>query len=243
MGFLKEKYTIEYFTGRDASGRRIKDFGVLGVDEWETGGLYADIKDAIDSVETRGRRILEIGFGRGESARYLLSAKKAEYYCGVDFSESALELARMTLSLMSQTRWKLAHADALVWLEQESFVSAFDVVFMLDAIEHIPAVEVGRILPFLYRALTPNGFLVIHTPLYGIDEDFISQGFSYIAPTPSDINPATRGMHCNKYTKQRLLSECMQVGFGARSPYVYKKCKIPHIYTRFWELVSPNRKF
>ena len=212
MGFVQAKYTREYFTGQTALGDRT-DYGALGADEWRTGGIFHEIREPIDLIDLRGGRVLEIGYGRGEAARYMFQEKGIAEYVGVDFSEVAHELTRETLSGIESKKWSVEVADALEFMRVEKFSALFDAAFMLDTIEHIPRSEVAEILPLVLRALRIGGYFVVDTPFYRVDEDYIDQGHTYIDPSASDLHPCTKGMHCNKYTRKRLLREIGSAGF------------------------------
>jgi spermidine synthase len=222
MGFLREKYTREYFTGVTTSGAGT-DYGALGAGEWRAGGIFREIRGPIDLVDLRGGHVLEIGYGRGESARYMFKEKGIVDYVGVDFSEDAFQLAQETLAEIPAQAWHLEVADALQFMRAANFNSRFDAIFMLDTIEHIPRSEVRELLPLVMRALKTTGFLVVDTPFYGVDEDYIEQGYRFVAPSASDLHPATMGMHCNKYTRERLLYEMSSVGFKILGDKTFQK--------------------
>jgi cyclopropane fatty-acyl-phospholipid synthase-like methyltransferase len=222
MGFLKEKYNREYFTGRTATGADT-GYGALGANEWRAGTIFHEIREPIDSVDLRGASVFEIGYGRGESARYMFKEKDIVEYLGVDFSEDAYQLARETLADIPAEAWQLEIVDALPFMQSVQFQSRFDAVFMLDTIEHIPRVEVESLLPLIMKALKTGGQLIVDTPFYGVDEDYIDQGYRFIAPSASDLNPATKGMHCNKFTRERILREMSNAGFKIRSDKNFQK--------------------
>ena len=228
MGFLKEKYTREYFIGLSQGGVPTS-YGALGADEWRAGGIFREIKAPIDSVDLSGARVLEIGYGRGESARYMFKEKGIAEYLGVDFSEDAFQLARETLADIAPEACRLEIGDALDFLRAAHFDSRFDVTFMLDTIEHIPRYEVDELLPLVLRALKTGGFLIVDTPFYSVDEDYISQGYEYVAPSASDIHPATRGMHCNKFTRKRILLEMGRAGFKILGDKTFRKPRLPKV--------------
>src|SRR5258705_2699169 len=200
MGFLQEKYTREYFTGLTPNGDHA-GYGALGADEWRAGSIFCEIKEPIDLVDLRGGRVLEIGHGRGESARYMFKEKGIIEYLGVDFSEAAHQLACETLAGIPKDSWQLKVADVLEFMQATNFESCFDAVFMLDTIEHIPRAEVVKLLPLILSSLKTGGYLIVDTPFYGVDEDYIEQGYRFVAPSASDLHPATKGMHCNKFTR------------------------------------------
>ena len=222
MGFLRDRYTREYFTGRASDGTKL-GYGALGADEWRDGGIFDEIRTRIDIIDLRGKSVLEIGYGRAESARYMLSEKGVAHYVGLDFSEAAFALASETLADRPATQFELHCADALEFLAGKNYANRFDVVFMLDVIEHIPTSETAALLPLLVSAIKPGGHLVVDTPFYGVDEDFIGQGFLYVDPSASDVHPRTSGMHCNKFTRERLISEMKAAGLHTRSDHLFQK--------------------
>ncbi|MBI5107545.1 MAG: FkbM family methyltransferase [Rhodocyclales bacterium] len=222
MGFLKDRYTREYFTGRAGDGTEL-GYGALGADEWRDGGIFDEIRTRIDILDLRGKSVLEIGFGRAESARYMLAEKGIAHYLGLDFSEAAFALARETLADQSSGRFELHCTDALEFLAGRGYAEQFDAIFMLDVIEHIPTSETAALLPLVVRALKPGGHLVVDTPFYGVDEDFIGQGFQYVDPSASDLHPRTSGMHCNKFTRERLIAEMTAAGLQRLSDQLFAK--------------------
>ncbi|WP_377807309.1 FkbM family methyltransferase [Azospirillum sp. A29] len=231
MGFAKELYTLEYFTGRDAAGKRIH-YGATGMEEWEVGGISSIHRKLIDQLPLVNAHVLEIGYGRAESARYLLSTGKADHYLGVDFSDAAHALANETLKGVPEARWEVHHDDALQFLSVRNFTGVFDAILMLDVIEHIPRAEVQALLPRLYAALRPGGYLVVNTPFYSIDEDYIAQNFEYIMPSASDLIPETRGMHCNKYTEHRLQQEFTGAGFFRIGSNLFRRAPEPGAHAK-----------
>ena len=224
MGYLREKYTREYFLGRDASGNRLA-YGAAGYEEWAQGRVYADIERSLLRVDWQGRHVLEIGFGRAESARYILEHGAAGYV-GIDFSSAACELARTTLAGWSGAPYELIAGDALEILRERGYEAAFDAALMLDVIEHVPTAEVRQLLPIIHRALKTGSDFLVHTPFYAMDEDLIAQGGEYRAPSVSDLIPETRGMHCNKYTRVRFHQELLQAGFEALSDRHFRRATL-----------------
>ena len=227
MGFRPELYTKEYFTGKDAQGNPLH-YGVEGFEEWQQGKIRSSLVQVLSSVPLKGRNVLELGFGRGESIRYCFAHGQVQRYVGIDFSPAAYELA------MESNR-EFLHAgpgcpsaeihlgDGLEFVKQKQYESEFDLIIMLDVIEHIPTSEVKELLPLLFQALKPGGYCLADTPFYNVDEDFIAQGYQYKAPSPSDRIPETCGMHCNKFTKQRLYREMRNCGFEVQGKCCFQK--------------------
>jgi 2-polyprenyl-3-methyl-5-hydroxy-6-metoxy-1,4-benzoquinol methylase len=224
MGYLREAYTKEYFLCRDATGKRV-DYGALGAEEWLAGGISDEIRGFLESVpfSLRAKRVLEIGFGRGESADYLLREKQIACYTGIDFSDAAYELALDRLTGAGCDSYDLILGDALEVLRARRFQGEFDVVYMLDVIEHIPNHEIDELLNLLHGALRPLACIIVHTPFYGVDEDFFAQDGIYLDPSPTDLHPKTRGMHCNKFSRLRLLSLMNHCGYTILNDRVFFK--------------------
>ena len=236
MGFLREKYTKEYYTGRDEKGQPA-GYGALGADEWRQGGILHEIREPIDLGRLEGADVLEIGFGRGESARYMLREKGVRRYVGVDFSDNARELAIETLASCDPARYRLETADALEFLRRERFESEFDAVFMLDTIEHIPLTEIGEILALIHKGLRRDGDLIIDTPFYPIAEDYIAQSCRHAHPSPTDLHPKTAGMHCSKYSRQSLLRTVTRAGLKRISDKQFRK-RPPALWRRLLSLMK-----
>ena len=223
MGFSERKIYPRILYGLTTSGDRT-DYGALGAEEWRAGSIFREIKEPIDLVDLRGGRVLEIGHGRGESARYMFKEKGIVEYLGVDFSEAARQLARETLAEIPADM-ATEIADVLQFMQAANFDSRFDAVFMLDTIEHIPRAEIAKLLPLILRSLKTGGYLIVDTPFYGVDEDYIDQGYRFVAPSASDLHPATKGMHCNKFTRERILCEMGSAGFRILGDKKFQKPK------------------
>jgi ubiquinone/menaquinone biosynthesis C-methylase UbiE len=136
----------------------------MGSDEWrrtegrEPAGLYEAM---LRRASMRpGTRLLDIGTGRGE---LLVAALElgAEQAIGVDYSAAAIDLARRTLAAAGAAPAAEAlRADAR---RLPVATSSFDLVTMLDVVEHLAAPELDRSLAEARRALRPGGVLFIHT--------------------------------------------------------------------------------
>ncbi len=215
MGFLKEKYTKTYFLSRNENGEKV-NYGAIGGDDFLNGKICDDIRSTLSLIKDyRGRNVLEIGFGRGESIKYIYQHKASSYY-GIDFSQAAYDLANeYVMPNIHDKNYQIVCDDALLHIKNNKDVLKqrnIDVIILLDAIEHIPVAEIKELF-LLLKEITKEGCLFIaHTPFYRIDEDFAKTGV-YINPSYTDLIEETKGMHCNKYTKQRFLKEFKDIGF------------------------------
>jgi len=140
-------YTLDYFL-TDAEGH----------DEYlATGGatLTPRLRAAVDMAgDLAGLRVLDLGAGRGEVVRYC--REQGATAVGADYSDAALSLARRILPrpppLVRSDAKHLPFAD-----------NAFDVVFMLDIVEHLLPDELAASYREVHRVLAPAGRLIVHT--------------------------------------------------------------------------------
>ena len=108
----------------------------------------------INNIFACGNKTLDIGVGRGE----MLSCM-SEWSCdylGIDISLS-------TVNHCQSLNLKALHvSDIKMFLESND--NKYDVVTMLDVLEHIPKNEVISILSNIRNRLTKNGKLIIQVP-------------------------------------------------------------------------------
>jgi demethylmenaquinone methyltransferase/2-methoxy-6-polyprenyl-1,4-benzoquinol methylase len=104
----------------------------------------------------RGLRVLEIGCGRGDFARYLAEAGAA--VVAADLSPAAVAIARRRLVGTDATA--LVADIENIPFDDESF----DVVVSLETLEHVP--EPYQALSELVRVTRRGGRLVVTTPNY-----------------------------------------------------------------------------
>jgi 2-polyprenyl-3-methyl-5-hydroxy-6-metoxy-1,4-benzoquinol methylase len=199
MAHLREKYDKTYFLG-GVDPETGTPYGVLGHQEFAGGGINERLKHeadvAIAFVGTlAGKRVLDVGMGRGDRIPLLLQQGVAAY-AGFDVSADAVQIAR---ERFSDPRVSIALGEATA-LEARG---EYDLVLLFDVIEHIPVFEMEAVWPLLHRALTPGGCLFLSTPLF---------------PGPNvadhtDANPSVSGIHCNKQTHGTLLRSFLRHGF------------------------------
>lgn len=105
--------------------------------------------------ENSDAKVLDIGIGRGE----MLSCMKNwdyEDYLGIDISKSTVEFCssiNLNCMLVSNT---------IEWLSNHP--KTFDVITILDVIEHFKKEDTLNLLKALKGALRDNGVLIIQTP-------------------------------------------------------------------------------
>ena len=107
-----------------------------------------------------GWQVLDIGTGRGELVRVALEWGAVEAV-GVDYSEAAIELARKTLAQAGNppgARIELADARRIPVDDDR-----YDLVTLLDVVEHLTPDELELSLAEARRALRPGGLLLTCT--------------------------------------------------------------------------------
>ncbi len=134
-----------------------------GYREFSHGGLSQRLKKVAERLEGKDPlRILDIGCGRGELLQHLV--KRGHVCEGVDSSPDGIDIAResakiyLSESEVDRCRFHLMDARKLAFKN-----NSFDVVFMVDVVEHLFPSELDAVLNEVQRVLRPRGRLIIHT--------------------------------------------------------------------------------
>lgn len=127
--------------------------------------------------DLRGKRVLDVGCGRGELV--LQSALRGADAWGIDYAHAAVEIAAKALesaeSDVPRDRMHVAQMDVKALEFDDGY---FDVVFMMDVVEHLYPAELGQTFEELRRALRPGGLLVMHTSPNKVLEDVVYKRYS-----------------------------------------------------------------
>jgi len=159
-------------------------------------GIRNDQLHVLNRLRLKNKRLLDIGCGCGEVIKFLLRGSNT--VTGIDFSSSAISMAYNHIG--DRRGYELIEGDAINILP--TLTGQYYTVFMMDCIEHIPFDEISSILKQIHRLCIRE--LIIMTPHFRVFDDFKKQGF-YHNETASDMRLDTRGMHCTKYTRERLI--------------------------------------
>lgn len=220
-GHMKQKYTKTYFLNEDTSGNKT-DFGVNGIEEFKMGSIREQDLDILQRIDFCGKNVMDLGFGRGEAIKYALD-NGATSVVGVDFSEDANMISREFLAhydLQADLYCMDAHAF-FKWYAIQKDSQKFDVVLMLDFVEHVPRSELTSVLMLMRNWLSNRAVLAINTPVFKVDNDVIAFGLDPSARDTGDDFEETAGMHCNRYTKASLQNYMRICGFTGISGHFF----------------------
>jgi len=227
MGYMRHKYTRTYYLKEDSAGNKTA-FGAEGVEDFKKGGIREHDLDILRRMDFRGKTVLDLGFGRGEAIKYALD-NGARRVVGVDFSEDANVIAREFLvryALQAELHCMDARSFFKEYATQKD-AEAFDIVLMLDFVEHIPRSELTDVLTAMRDWLSARAVLAVNTPVFQVDNDVIADGLEPRARDTSDDYEETEGMHCNRYTKVSLQNYMRTCSFAAVSGH----CFVPNLPT------------
>jgi len=173
----------------------------------------------------KGENVLDFGCGRGEIL--VQSAKLKAKTFGVDYALEAIKLSKEALKRNNLKAEVLKIEDQKLSFED----SFFDVVFLLDVVEHLYPQELKRTLAEIKRVLKPQGRLIIHT---GPNKEYLEVGYKYFSRylnflaskmiwepffktkllyTRDPRNKSEKDLHVNEQTIDSLKEELNKAGF------------------------------
>jgi 2-polyprenyl-3-methyl-5-hydroxy-6-metoxy-1,4-benzoquinol methylase len=127
----------------------------------ETYFSYQVGEDVLDYTQKRIRlagKVLDFGCGPGFFMEALVKRNISTW--GIDFSEQSIDAAKERLKGYLHFEGIILANSLPTEIESESF----DVVFLIETIEHLLFDDLTGTLNEIYRILKPGGFVVITTP-------------------------------------------------------------------------------
>lgn len=117
---------------------------------------------ALDTVLKLNKkdRVLDLGVGSGNFELYF--AKKTKSIVGVDYNDGAIKFAKDLLKKKKAKNVKF-YVKNINELQKNS-LGKFDVVVMVDVIEHLKMQDVKKLLKVVKALLKPRGRMCIITP-------------------------------------------------------------------------------
>jgi SAM-dependent methyltransferase len=150
---IRDLYTAEYFL-RDCGGW---EFFEASRQQFLQDGRLRSMADLL--FARPGRRVLDLGAGRGELT--VLAALAGWAVTAVDYSPAAVEILRASLAAHPEAarRVECICADATTFEP----AGTYDVVLAGDLIEHLNPGELEHLYARVARWLNPAGRFVVHT--------------------------------------------------------------------------------
>jgi 2-polyprenyl-3-methyl-5-hydroxy-6-metoxy-1,4-benzoquinol methylase len=144
---LKDLYDSYYFLNK-----------VEGWQEFKKGEINERRKEILEKINVKNKTVLDVGFGRGELLQ-LAHEKGAKKCIGLDYSKDAYEIAKDYCDKSIELyNYKISELDMI-------YDKKFNIVFMIDIIEHLTELEFYNFLDLLMPKLNSNSKLVISTPV------------------------------------------------------------------------------
>ena len=199
-------YDKTYFLGGKSkfTGQTI---GVEGYQDFKEGKIYDKKINCANMLDFNNKRVLDIGFGRGEILKYC-KLNGAKWCTGIDYSDAAFEIAEEYAGNYADLF--CTPFDELECLPQRK---EFEVVYMLDTIEHITMPELASGFAQLMPYLTSDAEMLIVTPS---------------VPSGDYLN-----MHCNYMNEEK---------FHTLLGKYFKSIKIENKNKWFYVICKGNRR-
>lgn len=134
-----------------------------GFEKYLRGDFSDRFFEAVSLVKIKkNMQALDLGAGRGELS--IILSKKGVFVKSVDYSKASIKIIKDNIKNIGKKpaeKIEVIRADVK---KLPFFNSSFDLIFMLDVIEHLYPKELEETLLEVKRVLKPGGKLVIHTP-------------------------------------------------------------------------------
>ena len=173
--------------------------------------LYDILLAIVKGMPLEKMRVLDAGCGRGELAVLLRQAGAARVD-GVDFSPEAVRRSTSLLkrSLGDDDAVRIIHGSLQ---DREVFSDGlFDLVLMIDVVEHLPEPVLRQALANVGTWLKPTGTLLVHTfPTLGMHR--LYNGVMRLTGRGAIVEQSNR-IHCNVQTRRRLRRTLTGAGYA-----------------------------
>lgn len=155
---------------------------------------------------TQETRILDLGCGSGNFELRLAQAVKS--ILAVDYYDECLKFLKKELKKRKIANVSLLKAD-IRKLEKADIKGKFDLIIMVDVIEHLKAKEAKKLMEKLKIFLADKGQICFITPNYQSLWRFAEILLDYLSLLPK----MGRVQHLTKYDPQNLRQIFSQVGY------------------------------
>jgi len=133
-----------------------------GFEEFLRGGISQRLVYALSLADLKkGMDILDVGMGRGELV--IKCAQAGAYAKGIDYSQAAVKIAKESLKRVDKEVAKRVSFERMDVKKISYPDQSFDVVFIIDVVEHLYPEELKQAFLEIKRVLKPGGRMIIHT--------------------------------------------------------------------------------
>lgn len=132
--------------------------GIEGSEDFKVGKIYPDKIKSANRTNFKNKNILDIGFGRGEVLKYCFE-HGAKSCVGIDYSPDAYKIASNYLKNIKVKLYNIAITEIDKIKENN-----FEVIYILDVLEHVSNKEWFICFEKLKFKLTENCVLIAKTP-------------------------------------------------------------------------------
>jgi ubiquinone/menaquinone biosynthesis C-methylase UbiE len=156
---------------------------------------FLNVAERIDAND----KVLDFGCGPGSFLSVLNESGQFDSAVGVDLASNQIEFAKREIAPKSVTgKLKFIGLDANS-SKMPFEDNTFDVITLIEVIEHIHPYVVMRIFEELKRVLKPDGRFIVTTPNYRSLWPAIEYGLNKFSPVKY------HDQHINKYTPNSLI--------------------------------------
>jgi 2-polyprenyl-3-methyl-5-hydroxy-6-metoxy-1,4-benzoquinol methylase len=172
------------------------------------------IESAIQKLDKKSLKIMDVGCGNGNISRYLGS--KNYEVLGIDISEASILKARI-LNRFDNVSFRCLPAEALIGIQK------FDVVVCSEVIEHLD--DPKTVVNQLRKLLNPGGLLIVTVPNgFGPRELFITKPLQWMKNSAprlySGVNKFKKSLGFSGATVQSDAENLTHVQFFTKSSLV-----------------------
>lgn len=135
----------------------------VNIENFETGNIRNFYKVILDKLDFRGKRVLELGCGRGEVIKYAIE-HGAIHYDAVDFSPATIEIVRSFIKHHNISA-NLYCNDMLEFFEKKTVGAKYDIVIIFDVFKNVTRTELRQSMIMLRSYLSAKSVIAINTPV------------------------------------------------------------------------------
>lgn len=186
------------------------------------------IKMLKQKIDLQGK-ILDYGCGNGTFIDYLSKDNSTNEIFGLDFSKDSVQKSRER-NLNNINVKKIIHFSEL---NQSFSNNSFDIILLIETIEHLRTDLLKSTLNIIYKLLKPGGYIIVTTPF---DEDLKAN--SIYCPFCDAAHHHMQ--HLQSFTKERLANVLMDNEFIPKDInntdflYFQNKSAYYKIHTKWW---------